>query len=83
MIQRTGSRAPARSRRRHIGTIVLMSSLIMLIGGGLLVADEPRESGGNVPNMERFHDSSGEFATFNLAGDIDTKNPFFQDLGTN
>ncbi len=83
MIQGSGSRAPARSGRLRVGSIVLMSGLVMLIGGGFLVADEPRDPGGNIPNMERFHDPSGEFATFNLAGNIDTNNPFFQDLGTN
>jgi cytochrome c peroxidase len=37
----------------------------------------------SIPNLKAFHDPSGEFATFNTTGDIDTNNPFFQDLGTN
>lgn len=37
-----------------------------------------------VANMQPFHDRrGGEFRTFSTTGDIDTTNPFFQDLGTN
>jgi cytochrome c peroxidase len=36
-----------------------------------------------IPNMQRFTDQHGEFATFNLDGRIDTHGAFFQSLGTN
>jgi len=36
-----------------------------------------------IPNLGRFKNPSGEAATFNTAGDINRKNAFFQDLGTN
>jgi cytochrome c peroxidase len=36
-----------------------------------------------VRNLQPFLDGSGAFATFNVDGRIDTKNAFFQSLGTN
>jgi cytochrome c peroxidase len=36
-----------------------------------------------LPQLSVFPDSAGQFATFNVAGPIDTGNAFFQDLGTN
>ena len=68
-----------------INRATLASSMVcglLLLTGGLLA-----QSGGSgpssVPNMKRFHDPSGSFATFNTTGDIDITGPFFQDLGTN
>jgi cytochrome c peroxidase len=36
-----------------------------------------------IPNLKHFQDKTGAIATFNTAGNIDEKNPFFQSLGTN
>ncbi len=36
-----------------------------------------------IPNLKHFQDKTGAVATFNTAGNIDEKNPFFQSLGTN
>jgi cytochrome c peroxidase len=36
-----------------------------------------------IPNMQRFGDAQGEFATLSLDGRIDTSSAFFQSLGTN
>lgn len=36
-----------------------------------------------IPNLRPFHDATGAVATFNSAGDIDTKGTFFTSLGTN
>src|SRR5436309_10809064 len=39
--------------------------------------------GSNEPNLQTFRDASGEFRTYSTAGAIDTRNLFFQSLGTN
>ncbi|HEV8200561.1 MAG TPA: hypothetical protein VGS03_11110 [Candidatus Polarisedimenticolia bacterium] len=36
-----------------------------------------------IPNLMPFNDPTGVVATYNTAGAIDTRNPFFQSLGTN
>jgi cytochrome c peroxidase len=36
-----------------------------------------------IPNLFSFADSTGEIATYNTVGSLDTTNPFFQSLGTN
>src|SRR5512138_423622 len=40
-------------------------------------------AGAAVPNLSRFQDASGDVATYNTSGAIDSNNPFFQSLGTN
>jgi hypothetical protein len=63
---------------------VTLLAVILLVAAGLIAAQNNNDSpNSSIPNMKSFRDSSGEFATFNTAGDIDTSNPFFQDLGTN
>jgi cytochrome c peroxidase len=44
------------------------------------------DAGGNdaaISNLQPYHDPSGEIASFSLDGAIDTRNAFFQSLGTN
>src|SRR5689334_5878010 len=36
-----------------------------------------------IHNLQPFRDRAGFLATYNVAGDIDESNPFFQSLGTN
>jgi cytochrome c peroxidase len=36
-----------------------------------------------IPNLQPFRDATGYVATYNIGGDIDKSNPFFQSLGTN
>jgi cytochrome c peroxidase len=36
-----------------------------------------------IPNLKHFKDKTGAVATFNMAGDINESNAFFQSLGTN
>jgi len=36
-----------------------------------------------IPNLKRYRDATGTLSTFNKAGDIDEKNAFFQNQGTN
>jgi hypothetical protein len=36
-----------------------------------------------IPNLTPFRDRSGYVSTYNVHGDIDESNPFFQELGTN
>jgi hypothetical protein len=58
--------------------IQLLSIVGFLALSGLAHAQEA-----HWPNLKRFKDSQGEFATFNEAGELDLHNPFFQPLGTN
>lgn len=50
-----------------VGTVVFVSAI----------------AGAAIPNLFRFHDPTGQVATFNVTGAIDQTNPFFQSLGTN
>jgi hypothetical protein len=48
-----------------------------------LAVTRGRAQGPEDPNLQPFPNASGASQTFNAAGFIDTRNPFFQDLGTN
>jgi hypothetical protein len=72
------------TRKRAVAIVALAlvaTTLTLARRGSSAGQDESQRT--SIPNLQAFHDSSGKFATFNTAGDIDTTGPFFQDLGTN
>jgi cytochrome c peroxidase len=54
------------------------SAVLVLTAGETLAGDD-----GHAPTMTPQRNPSGFAATYSTAGSIDTKNPFFQSLGTN
>jgi len=65
----------------------MSNSLGAWLLAGLAVAAPAAAGGASAPTvlsqLQVFPDPSGQFATFNVPGPIDTTNPFFQSLGTN
>lgn len=66
-----------------VAASLLLAVTALALGGNGHSEEPDANPHGNIPNLRQFSDPSGEFATFSKAGDIDTSNPFFQDLGTN
>lgn len=65
-------------KRRYLS---LASAFLLFSAAGLALADS---SSLLVPRFQEFSDPEGRFANLNLGGPTDTtKNPFFQDLGSN
>jgi cytochrome c peroxidase len=65
-------------KRRYLS---LAAAFLLISAAGLALADS---SSLFVPRFQEFSDPDGHFANLNLGGPTDTtKNPFFQDLGTN
>ena len=58
----------------HRFTAVLLASISLTAAAAVISF---------IPNLKHFQDKTGAIATFNRAGNIDQKNPFFQSLGTN
>jgi hypothetical protein len=69
------------SNRRIIGAGVVMCTGAII---GLLAAiDHPAAADPSRGSLLASDDASGQLRTLDVNGDIDTSNPFFQDLGTN
>jgi hypothetical protein len=65
-------------KRRYLS---LAAAFLLISAAGLALADS---SSLFVPRFQEFSDPDGRFANLNLGGPTDTtKNPFFQDLGSN
>ena len=65
---------------------LLMISVTCVFSGNLFAGDEresTNSSDDHGPAQQNFPDTSGTISTFTTNKFIDTKNPFFQDLGTN
>jgi hypothetical protein len=66
----------------YFGTVI--TCLTTLINVAARAEEDKRPTTSTlIPNMVRFIDQHGEFASFSFQGGIDTTNPFFQDLGSN
>jgi len=65
-------------------TVLRRMQMLSTVGALALASlTHAQERAQHLPNMQRFEDPQGEFATFNAGGDFDLSNPFFQPLGTN
>jgi cytochrome c peroxidase len=72
------------ARTGKVRATVLICGAFLICAGAALVVTGHESELQTIPEFQRFHDPSGDFATLNTAGDTDaTKNAFFQDLGTN
>jgi len=60
-----------------------MTALLCALLAPALSSAEEGPSQRTLPQFSVFPDPAGQFATFSVAGRIDTTNPFFQDLGSN
>src|SRR5262249_54132146 len=65
------------SYRRH--AIAALASALGIAAAARAMADSPPL----LFNLEPFPDSTGVVTTYNVNGRIDTRNPFFQSLGSN
>src|SRR5690349_19238032 len=65
------------------GLAILLAGVAMFAVARVRADERPSAATSFLPNLVRFDDEHGEFASFSLQGGIDTRNPFFQDLGSN
>jgi cytochrome c peroxidase len=78
------NRAASQKQVRRVSRALLLGLITALLLLVVSVVTIGQSSNQSVPVFQSFSDPQGNFANLNLGGPTDTsKNPFFQDLGTN
>src|SRR4051812_25962554 len=61
----------------------MKTTLTVLGVGALLASTQPMSAGPRIADMKEYPNASGTARSFSSNGALDTRNPFFQNLGSN